>query len=110
MAAPALKKNAMISAGARGEGEMDHLATYAVYVLCSATSGLCAALLLHAWFKVRSRLLLWTAVSFIFLAFNNLGLVLDTELYPAQFRFLRSASGVLAAAVLIYGFVWEIDR
>ena len=82
-----------------------------VYLLCLATSALCAALLLRAWRQSRSRLLLWTAVSFLFLALNNLALVADmvvfveTPLWP-----LRLATQFAAFAVLLYGFVWETER
>jgi hypothetical protein len=90
---------------------MTNLAAYAVYVLCFVTSSACAALLLRAWFQVRSRLLLWTAVCFVFLALNNLGLVLDMVVFPnVCLRILRRAPAIAAIAVLLYGFIWEIER
>ena len=82
-----------------------------VYLLCLAASTLCAALLFRAWRQSRSRLLLWTAISFLFFAFNNLALVADmiifveTPLWP-----LRLATQLVAFAVLLYGFVWEAER
>lgn len=90
---------------------MTNLAAYAVYVLCLVTSGACAALLLRAWFQARSRLLLWTAVSFVFLALNNLGLVLDMIVFPGvDLGILRRAPALAAVAVLLYGLIWEIER
>jgi hypothetical protein len=82
-----------------------------VYGLCLLTSMLCAALLLRAWRRDRSRLLLWTAAAFGFFALNNLALVLDmvvfveTPLWP-----LRLIPNLLGFGVLIYGFVWESSR
>ena len=82
-----------------------------VYGLCLLASVLCAALLLRAWRRDRSRLLLWTAVAFGFFALNNLALVLDmvvfiqTPLWP-----LRMIPNLLGFGVLIYGFVWESAR
>jgi hypothetical protein len=82
-----------------------------VYGLCLLTSMLCAALLLRAWRRDRSRLLLWTAAAFGFFALNNLALVLDmvvfveTPLWP-----LRLIPNLLGFGVLVYGFVWESSR
>ena len=83
----------------------------AVYVLCLATSLLCAGLLLRAFFASRSKLLLWTALSFAFLTINNLFLVLDLVVFPEiNFWPLRQAAAVAAIAVLLYGFIWEAER
>jgi hypothetical protein len=82
----------------------------AVYILCLVTSALCATLLARAWLRARSRLLLWTALSFVFLALNNLFLVADMlvfddiELWP-----LRQATSLLAVGVLLYVFIWESE-
>jgi hypothetical protein len=86
------------------------MAPTAVYVLCLLTSVACAALLLRAWRRSRARLLLWTAVSFICLAVNNLFLVADMVVFPsANLWFLRQAAGAAAIAVLLYGFIWEAE-
>ena len=54
----------------------------AVYILCSITSLLCAALLLRAWRRTPSRLLFWSAVCFVGLAVNSLILVADLMVFP----------------------------
>jgi hypothetical protein len=78
--------------------------------LCTGASALCALLLARTWRRTRSRLLLWTAVSFILLALNSLLLVLDlfvfrkTDLWP-----LRTLSLGAALLVLLCGFIWEAD-
>jgi hypothetical protein len=90
---------------------MSPLGPAAVYILCLATSAVCAGLLLRAFFATRSKLLLWTALSFVLLALNNLFLVGDlvvlrgVDLWP-----MRQAAAVAAIAVLLYGFIWESER
>lgn len=82
----------------------------AVYVLCLVTSAACAALLARTWARSRSRLLLWTALSFVFLALNNLFLVLDVLVFPKIDLWpLRQAAMIAALGVLLYGFIWEAD-
>lgn len=83
-----------------------------VYGLCLLASLLCAGLLFRAWAKARTRLLLWTAVSFGFMALNNLLLVVDLVLLPTQVQLWWVRQLVLAVAigVLIYAFIWEVDQ
>ena len=82
-----------------------------VYGLCLLTSALCAFLLLRAWGQSRSRLLLWTATAFVFLAINNLFLVADVVLLPAvDLWSMRQAASLAAIAVLLYGFIWEAEQ
>lgn len=83
----------------------------AVFILCLVTSGLCAGLLLRAYLRSRTRLLLWTALSFIWLAINNLCLVADMVIFPkVDLWLLRPLTAVIAIAVLLYGFIWEAER
>jgi hypothetical protein len=90
---------------------MSSVAPASVYVLCLATSVVCAVLLLRAYFKSRSRLLLWTSVSFVFLALNNLSLVADLVIFlDMDLTCLRQAATLLALATLLYGFIWEVEQ
>lgn len=84
----------------------------AVYILCMLASLACAGLLTRAWRQSRSRLLLWTAISFGFLALNNLLLVADLVVFVTQANLLpyRQASAAAAIAVLLYAFIWEVDQ
>jgi hypothetical protein len=83
----------------------------AVYLLCLITSLVCAALLARAWLRSRSKLLLWTALSFGFLALNNLFLVADMVVFAAvDLRWARHLSSLTALGVLLYGFIWEVER
>lgn len=81
----------------------------AVYVLCAVTSILCAALLLRAWARGRTRLLLWTSLCFVALALNNLLLVVDMVLLPAavDLAIWRTSVAALAGCVLLVGLIWE---
>ncbi|MGZ9113956.1 MAG: DUF5985 family protein [Brevundimonas sp.] len=82
-----------------------------VYGLCLLTSAICAVLLMRSWRRSRQPLLLWSGCCFILLAANNLLVVLDVlvlrdiNLGPA-----RTATSLLAVGVLLYGFIWEVDR
>ncbi len=81
-----------------------------VYILCFGTCALCAILLIRSWLKTRTRLLLWIAVSFVFLAVNNFFLFADTALFPdIDLSFFRFAGALTSVAVLIFGLVWEAE-
>ena len=81
------------------------------YLLCLITSLACAGLLTRAWRRSRSKLLLWTALSFGFLALNNLFLVADMIVFSGlDLRWLRHLSGLVAISILLYGFIWEAER
>lgn len=84
----------------------------AVYLLCLLASALCAGLLTRAYLKARSRLLLWTAISFGFLALNNLLLVADLVVFVTQADLwpYRQASAAIAVGILLYAFIWEVDQ
>jgi hypothetical protein len=79
-----------------------------VYILCAATSTLCAILLIRGYRQSRARLLLWSAACFIGLALNNILLVINVGFVPsvdlAVWRILPAIAG---AGALLYGLVWE---
>ena len=82
-----------------------------VYSLCLLTSALLAGLLLRAWRQSHSRLLLWTATAFVFLALNNLLLVADMLVFTDLSLWpWRQAASFAAIGVLLYGFVWEAEQ
>jgi hypothetical protein len=73
------------------------------------TSVLCALLLWRAYMRTRTPLLLWCAISFGLLALNNTMFVIDVLWVPAaSLVTLRQLTAFGAAAVLIYGFIWEV--
>ena len=79
-----------------------------VYVLCAATSLLCAALLLRGWARSRSSLLLWSGVCFLWFAANNVLLFVDLEIVPdVDLSLARSGTAFVGAATLLLALVWE---
>lgn len=90
---------------------MNLLAPEFIYSLCLLTSGICAALLIRSYLRSRQPLLLWSAGCFCLLALNNLAVVLDmVVLTGMDFSMVRQVTALSAVAVLIYGFIWEVDR
>lgn len=90
---------------------MGHFFPTAVYILCFLTSAACAWLLGRSYLAGRTRLLLWSSVCFIFLALNNLALVLDFVVLPTyDLRLARLLLALAAVAALIWGFVWEVEE
>lgn len=89
---------------------MNALGPTAVYLLCLATSIVCAGLLIRAYAGARTRLLLWTALCFVFLALNNLFLVADMVVFPEiDFRAWRHAAAFAAIGILLFGFIREAE-
>ena len=83
----------------------------AVYGLCLVASAVCALLLIRSWRATRQRLLLWSAACFTLLAVNNMLVVMDMIVFAsADFTWARQISALGAVAVLIWGFVWEVDQ
>ncbi|MCL6729921.1 DUF5985 family protein [Sphingomonas hankyongi] len=80
----------------------------AVYLLCLLTSAACAWLLGRSFQRTGMRLLLWSSICFIFLAGNNLVLVLDLMVWPdVDLSLVRLALSLAAVSSLIWGFIWE---
>lgn len=79
-----------------------------VYLLCAATSALCAGLLVRAYLASRTRLLLWSAICFGGLLVNNVLLVVDLEVVVGtDLSSLRDVTGLAAVSVLLFGLIWE---
>jgi hypothetical protein len=82
----------------------------AVYLLCGATSVLCALLLTRSYLANRTRLLLWSALCFTGLALNNLALVLDKATPEVDLSLARSLPALAGLLGLLYGLIWESKR
>lgn len=82
----------------------------AIYLLCFAASVVCLVLLIRTYLHKRTKLLLWSALSFVFLALNNVMVFLDIVILPeVDLVPVRTLSSLLAVGVLLYGFIWESD-
>jgi len=81
-----------------------------VYLLCALTSTLCAVLLLRAYARTRTRLLMWSGLCFVGLALSNGLLVLDLMILPdVDLSTVRLVPAALGLALLVYGLVWESE-
>ena len=82
-----------------------------VFLICIATSVVCMWLLFRGWRRTGTRLLLWSALCFVFLALNNLLVFVDVIILPVEIdlRPLRLAASLVAVAVLLWGLLWESD-
>jgi len=81
-----------------------------VNVLGTATVGLCAILLLRAYFEVRTRLLLWSGLCFAGLTVSNAIVLIDLSIVPDvslySWRLLVAAGSMV---LLVYGLIFESD-
>lgn len=83
----------------------------AVYVLCFLTSSACAILLARNYRRTFAPLLLWSALCFVLLAANNLVVVIDLIVLPGfDFRAVRHLLSLGAVAVLLFGFIWDLEE
>jgi hypothetical protein len=83
----------------------------AVYLLCFLTSSACGFLLGRSYARTRVRLLLWSALCFLFLALNNLAVILDLLLLPSvSFAVLRVSLSLIAVILLLYGLIWSREE
>lgn len=81
-----------------------------VFLLCFATCVVCLALLALGYMRTRNRLLLWTAICFVFLAINSGLVVLDVLVFPeVDLRIHRQIATLAALSILLWGFIWETD-
>jgi hypothetical protein len=80
-----------------------------VYILCAATSLLCAGLLLRSYAKNRVRLLFWSGLCFLGLGIDNVIMYIDVILLPTQvdFSLWRKIAGLVALMALLYGLIWD---
>jgi len=84
-----------------------------VYILCFLTSAACAWLLGRSYGRSGVRLLFWSCISFLFLAANNLVLVLDLVVWPqpeVDLRLPRLLLALAAGLSLTWGFIWDPER
>ncbi|HZI15130.1 MAG TPA: DUF5985 family protein [Myxococcus sp.] len=82
----------------------------AVYILCALTSAACAVLLLRGWRRNGVRLLFYSGLCFLWLALNNLLLLVDVLLVPGtDLALARSTTSLLGASTLLYGLIWDVS-
>ena len=80
----------------------------AVYVLCALTSVICALLLIRNYRTTRTRLVLWSSLGFVGLAFNNVLLFVDRVMLPdVPLDLWRTLVALGAMLLLVFGLIWE---
>lgn len=83
----------------------------AVYLLSFLTSSLCSGLLARFYLRTGTRLLLWSALCFLFLALNNLTVIVDLLLLPdSNFSLLRVVLSLIGVSLLLFGMVWDREE
>jgi hypothetical protein len=81
-----------------------------VYILNSVTFATCSGLLARGYWRVRQRLLLWSALCFAGLALSNLFVFLDLIVFPEiNFYPYRLISAAVAMLLLMFGLIWESE-
>jgi hydrogenase/urease accessory protein HupE len=78
-----------------------------VYILCAATSILCAVLLFRSYRASRAKLLFWSSLCFVGLALNNVLLILDLYVVSTDLFIARTVVALGAMVMLIYGLIWS---
>jgi len=80
----------------------------AVYILCAATSLLCAVLLYRGYRNSGARLLFWSALCFVGFALNNILLIIDVRIVPhIDLSTWRLVPALIGGWLLLYGLIWE---
>jgi hypothetical protein len=84
---------------------------FVLYALAVLTCLACTVLLFRGYARSGLRLLLWSALCFVFLTLNNLLLFFDLVVFPAEvdLRPYRLSAALVGLAFLIYGFIFESE-
>ena len=85
--------------------------TFVLTLLAVLTCLACTVLLFRGYSRSGLRLLLWSALCFVFLSVNNLLLFFDLVVFPTEvdLRPYRLASALAGLLFLLYGFIFESD-
>ena len=83
---------------------------FLLFLFAALTSFACMALLFRGYARTRLRLLLWSALCFIFLTANNVLLFFDNIIVPEiDLRPYRLMAALVGIGCLIYAFIWEAE-
>ena len=83
---------------------------FLLFLFAALTSFGCMALLFRGYARTDSRLLLWSALCFIFLTVNNCLLFVDNILVPdIDLRPYRLLAALIGIGCLLYAFIWEAE-
>ena len=84
---------------------------FALITLAVLTCVACTVLLYRGYLRTGVRLLLWSALCFIFLSLNNVLLFVDLVVFPTELdlRVYRLMTALAGLAFLLYGFIAESE-
>lgn len=83
---------------------------FSIYLLCLLTAVACCLLLLRGYRRSGTRLLLWSAVCFGFLALHAAIVSIELLVFPGtDLQVVRHVASLAAASSLIFGLVWEAE-
>ena len=83
---------------------------FLLFLFAAVTSFGCMVLLFRGYARTRSRLLLWSALCFIFLTASNVLLFVDSAVLPEiDLRPYRLLAALIGIGCLLYAFIWEAE-
>jgi hypothetical protein len=83
---------------------------FLLFLIAALTSFACMALLFRGYARTGLRLLLWSALCFIFLTVNNVLLFVDNIVLPdIDLRPYRLLAALVGIGCLLYAFIWEAE-
>jgi len=84
--------------------------TFMLYLLAVLTCLTCTVLLFRGYHSSGVRLLLWSAICFVFLTLNNLLLFFDLQVFThMDLRPYRLVAALVGLAFLLYAFLFETE-
>jgi Family of unknown function (DUF5985) len=84
--------------------------TFLLYLVAVLTCLTCTVLLIRGYRASGVRLLLWSALCFVFLTLNNLLLFFDLPVFTEMdLRPYRLVAALVGLAFLLYGFLFETE-
>ena len=83
---------------------------FLLFLFAALTSFGCMVQLFRGYTRTRSRLLLWSALCFIFLTASNVLLFVDSVVLPEiDLRPYRLLAALIGIGCLLYAFIWEAE-
>ena len=84
--------------------------TFMLYLVAVLTCLVCTVMLIRGYRASGVRLLLWSALCFVFLTLNNLLLFFDLPVFTeVDLRPYRLVAALVGLAFLLYGFLFETE-
>ena len=81
-----------------------------VYLMCTVTSAICAALLLREYRRTASRVLLWCGLAFAGFTVGNAMVFTDVILVPSlNLATVRAIVNWGATTVLVVALLWDLE-